>query len=195
MANTFRKIYKKTGNNGNDSDYQLIGNIGVNGVELDIMKGASSDSDGEIGLVPKPSNGKSNRFLSSDGTWKTVSYNNVPRSTVSLPAITHNKINSLNIETPGLYIIFFRARVSKISGVTVNNPNLCLIQMRITSSNDQVGYLFTSPHYVDQDDSFNEYDIVRITEPTTVDLTFYHNVTGYNMTCNYSSICAYLLEE
>ena len=47
MANTFRKVYKKTGNSGSSSDYQLVGNIGVNGVELDIMKGAASSSAGD----------------------------------------------------------------------------------------------------------------------------------------------------
>ena len=51
LANTFRKIYKKTGSSGTSSDYQLVGNIGVDGVELDIMKGATSGADGEIGLV------------------------------------------------------------------------------------------------------------------------------------------------
>ena len=50
MANTFHEVYKKTGTNS----YQLVGNVGVNGVKLDIMKGASSDTVGEIGLVPKP---------------------------------------------------------------------------------------------------------------------------------------------
>ena len=54
MANTFRKIYKRTGSSGTAADYQLVGNVGVNGVELDIMKGATSSSSGEIGLVPKP---------------------------------------------------------------------------------------------------------------------------------------------
>ena len=54
MANTFRKIYKKTGNSGSSSDYQLVGNIGVGGVELDIMQGTSADADSEICLVPKP---------------------------------------------------------------------------------------------------------------------------------------------
>ena len=53
MANTFRKIYKKTGNSGTSSDYTLVGTVGVNGVELAVMKGASSSSNGEIGLVPK----------------------------------------------------------------------------------------------------------------------------------------------
>ena len=68
MANTFRKVYKKTGNNGNESDYQLIANVGVNGVDLDLMKGATTEANGELGLVPKPVSGKSNRYLSSDGT-------------------------------------------------------------------------------------------------------------------------------
>ena len=78
MANTFRKIYKKTGNSGSSSDYQLVGNVGVNGVELDIMKGATLSSEGEIGLVPKPPilededaiDGKWHaKYLASDGQW------------------------------------------------------------------------------------------------------------------------------
>ena len=72
MANTFRKIYKKTGNSGSASDYQLVGNIGVNGVELDIMKGASSSVDGQIGLVPKPTAGSAERYLSANGTFKEI---------------------------------------------------------------------------------------------------------------------------
>ena len=79
MANTFRKIYKKTGNNGNDSDYQLIANVGVNGVDLDIMKGATEESEGEIGLVPKAEIGKTNRYLASNGLWKTLTFNSVPK--------------------------------------------------------------------------------------------------------------------
>ena len=128
MANTFRKVYKKTGNNGNESDYQLIANVGVNGVDLDLMKGATTEANGELGLVPKPVSGKSNRYLSSDGTWKTISYSNVPRTAINIPATTHTKINSLTIEEPGLYIIFFRARVSEIRGANVGNQlNQCLI--------------------------------------------------------------------
>lgn len=72
MANTFRKVYKKTGNSGSSSDYQLVGNVGVDGVELDIMKGASSSTDGQIGLVPKPSAGSSERYLSANGTFKSI---------------------------------------------------------------------------------------------------------------------------
>ena len=69
MANTFRKIYKKTGSSGTSSDYQLVGNVGVNGVELDIMKGATSEADGEIGLVPKPTINERGKVLCGDGTW------------------------------------------------------------------------------------------------------------------------------
>ena len=71
MANTFRKIYKKTGNSGSSSDYELVGNIGVNGVELDIMQGASSSEDGKIGLVPKPTAGQEDYILFGNGTWKS----------------------------------------------------------------------------------------------------------------------------
>ena len=197
MANTFRKVYKKTGNNGNESDYQLIANVGVNGVDLDLMQGATTEADGELGLVPKPISGKSNRYLSSDGTWKTISYSNVPRTAINIPATTRTKINSLTIEEPGLYIIFFRARVSGIRGANVGNQlNQCLIQTALTSeNNNEVGYLATRAHFVVQDDSFNEYDIVRITESTTVNMTIYHNASGYTMTCGYSSISAVLLEE
>lgn len=69
MSNTFRKIYKKTGNSGSSSDYQLVGNVGVNGVELDLMKGATTEADGEIGLVPKPTAGQENYLLSGGGVW------------------------------------------------------------------------------------------------------------------------------
>ena len=78
LANTFRKIYKKTGSSGTSSDYTLVGNVGVDGVELDIMKGATLESNGEIGLVPKPpkitdedelNGGWHAKYLASDGQW------------------------------------------------------------------------------------------------------------------------------
>ena len=72
MANTFRKVYKKTGNSGSASDYQLVGNIGVGGVELDLMKGATSSVDGELGLVPKPTKGQENFVLTGGGTFDSI---------------------------------------------------------------------------------------------------------------------------
>ena len=68
---TFNKIYKKVANNGDSNDYQVVGQVGVNGVPLDIMKGASSSADGEIGLIPKPTKGEHGKFLRADGTWQT----------------------------------------------------------------------------------------------------------------------------
>ena len=68
---TFNKIYKKISNNGNANDYQAVATVGVNGIDLGIMKGASSSVDGEIGLVPKPTKGQQNRYLRADGTWQT----------------------------------------------------------------------------------------------------------------------------
>ena len=79
MANTFRKIYKKTGNAGTSADYTLVGNIGVNGVELNIMKGASEEADGELGLVPKPLKTQQDYLLSGSGVW--VSQNDLLGST------------------------------------------------------------------------------------------------------------------
>ena len=73
---TFNKIYKKVANNGNSNDYQVVGQVGVDGVNLDIMKGANSSSAGEIGLVPKPAAGANNRYLRSDGTWAVPPDNN-----------------------------------------------------------------------------------------------------------------------
>ena len=104
MTNTFRKIYKKTGNSGSSSDYQLVGNVGVNGVELDIMKGASSSVDGEIGLVPKPTMGTANRYLRCDGTWS------VPPNTVST-------LSSLGITATA-------SELNRLDGITATTKEL-----------------------------------------------------------------------
>ena len=202
MANTFRKIYKKTGNNGNDSDYQLIANVGVNGVDLDIMKGATEESEGEIGLVPKAEIGKTNRYLASNGLWKTLTFNDVifQKKSVSCAYNTHTRVNELIIEEPGLYIIFFRARISRVTGVAGDPQNpmgFCLVQTQLHSEgSSMVSYVASRPHFFSQNSSINEYDIVRISEPNTkVFMTVYHNIGGHTMTCEYSSISALLLEE
>lgn len=41
------------------------------------MVGATASEAGEAGLVPAPAKGNENRFLSGDGTWKDVSYNDL----------------------------------------------------------------------------------------------------------------------
>ena len=101
MANTFRKVYKKTGNSGTSSDYQLVGNIGVNGVELDIMKGSSSSTDGELGLVPKPTKGQENYVLTGNGKFTKIS-----------TAIDNDNYWSLtSIDGTGCYVRYDRSTV------------------------------------------------------------------------------------
>ena len=202
MANTFRKIYKKTGNAGTSADYTLVGNIGVDGVELDIMKGASEEADGELGLVPKPVAGNFNRYLASDGTWKTISYcNSVDDATPkSLPFNQHTRLTELTIEEPGIYIIFFRAVVTRIKGANVGNQlNACLVQTQLHVENEgdaNVNYVATRPHYIEQNNSFNEYDIARVNNPNAkIYMTIYHNAGGYSIYCGYSSVCAIRLDK
>ena len=202
MANTFRKIYKKTGNAGTSADYTLVGNIGVDGVELDIMKGASEEADGELGLVPKPVAGNFNRYLASDGTWKTISYcNSVDDATPkSLPFNQHTRLAELTIEEPGIYIIFFRAVVTRIKGANVGNQlNACLVQTQLHVENEgdaNVNYVATRPHYIEQNNSFNEYDIARVNNPNAkIYMTIYHNAGGYSIYCGYSSVCAIRLDK
>ena len=129
MANTFRKIYKKTGSSGTSSDYQLVGNVGVDGVELDIMKGASSSAAGEIGLVPKPAAGSSNRYLRCDGTWA------VPPDTN-----TTYKLSDFGITATA-------AEINKLDGITASKTQLNftdgLTSNKITSVSNSVSSLST----------------------------------------------------
>ena len=106
VANTFRKIYKKTGNSGSDADYELIANVGVNGIDLDLMKGATTELDGEIGLIPKPSAGTINRYLRCDGTWA------VPPDTNT----TYN-LSSFGITATA-------AEINKLDGLTASKTEL-----------------------------------------------------------------------
>ena len=69
MANTFRKVYKKSYTPGGNPTYELVRTVGVNNVELDLMKGCTHINDGELGLVPKPVAGKEHAYLRGDGEW------------------------------------------------------------------------------------------------------------------------------
>ena len=88
------KFYRKISNKGDTSDYELVGSIGVNGIPLNIMKGADTTTDGEIGLVPKPTKGNSNRFLRSDGTWVVP-----PNTTYSVASTSANGLMSASDKT------------------------------------------------------------------------------------------------
>ena len=133
MTNTFRKVYKKIGNSGSASDYQLVGNIGVNGIELDIMKGATSSVDGQIGLVPKPTSDDVNSILTGIGIWNSLDtiiensekytalktfVDNMPIVRAGTEVITNG--NNYKI---GRYSIFGTTHVNEKLGVT-NSSNL-----------------------------------------------------------------------
>ena len=72
MADIINKFYRKIVNNGNDNDYELVGTIGVNGIELAVLQGCSADASGQQGLVPAPAAGYQNRILTGDAAWKTI---------------------------------------------------------------------------------------------------------------------------
>ena len=48
MTDIINKFYRKIGNNGDNTDYDLVGEIGVNGVPLGVMQGATFSSDGKL---------------------------------------------------------------------------------------------------------------------------------------------------
>ena len=159
MANTFRKVYKKTGNSGTSSDYQLVGNIGVNGVELNIMKGASSSISGEIGLVPKPTAGEENCILTGDGVWnqfdnileKSQKFISIENIVVNTPLIRAGSVVLKNTSSSYIkrYTIFSNNDLKNIFGLDTNvelhHANTTVIFMN--------GDTVASPN----DDYFSEY--------------------------------------
>lgn len=48
----FNKVYKKVANNGNSSDYALVGQVGVDGNPLDIYKLNQDPTKNTPGLIP-----------------------------------------------------------------------------------------------------------------------------------------------
>ena len=131
MANTFRKIYKKTGNSGSTSDYQLVGNVGVNGVELDIMKGATSSADGEIGLVPKPTAGQQNRILTGNGTFQTV------KSILTSESLIKN---NLTTTTSGSILDAYQGKVLN-DKITSTNSTVSSLNSKLTTATSRVSSL------------------------------------------------------
>lgn len=55
----FNSLYKA-------SDWNVVQN------NIDVMQGASNNSDGSRGLVPAPTSSDNNHFLRGDGTWQAV---------------------------------------------------------------------------------------------------------------------------
>nr|DAM53481.1 MAG TPA: hypothetical protein [Caudoviricetes sp.] len=71
------------------------------------MVGATASEAGAAGLVPAPAEGNENRFLSGDGTWKDILYNDlkdIPDST--LVEATDGNYSDYNVQSVLLRIIY-----------------------------------------------------------------------------------------
>ena len=162
VANTFRKIYKKTGNSGSDADYELIANVGVNGIDLDIMKGATTKADGEIGLVPKPSAGTINRYLRCDGTWA------VPPDTN-----TTYDLSSFGITATA-------AEINKLDGLTASKTELNYTDGVTSSIQNQLNNKAASNHSHNGLIAYSSSEVVNTTKGLT--WNFYTGL-GYRPKC------------
>lgn len=65
----FNKVYKKVANNGNSSDYALVGQIGVDGTPLAEYKYVGSSGVGTFGLVPSLNTSGDEYFLTGE-SWR-----------------------------------------------------------------------------------------------------------------------------
>lgn len=92
---TFTEIYKKTGTAGTAADYEVVAKVGVGGVPLAVMKGASSSAAGVQGLVPAPASGNQAKYLRGDGTWQTPPYPGTA-STSANGLMTSTMVSTLN---------------------------------------------------------------------------------------------------
>ena len=72
----------KVGNNLTIENDGTLNAIDTN-TTYSVMTGATSNADGESGLVPKPTSGNQNKYLKADGTWSTptnTTYTNATQS-------------------------------------------------------------------------------------------------------------------
>ena len=153
---------KKTGNSGSDADYELIANVGVNGIDLDIMKGATTKADGEIGLVPKPSAGTINRYLRCDGTWA------VPPDTNT----TYN-LSSFGITATA-------AEINKLDGLTASKTELNYTDGVTSSIQNQLNNKAASNHSHNGLIAYSSSEVVNTTKGLT--WNFYTGL-GYRPKC------------
>lgn len=65
----FNKVYKKIANNGNISDYALVGQVGVDGTPLAEYKYNGSSGSGTFGLVPSLNSNGDEYFLTGE-SWR-----------------------------------------------------------------------------------------------------------------------------
>ena len=128
MADIINKFYKKIANNGNDSDYELVGTIGVDGVELAVLQGCSASANGQQGLVPAPVSGYQNRILTGDATWKTI---NTLLSNSGLIK------NNLTTTASGSVLDAYQGKVLN-DKITSTNSTVSSLNSKLTTANNNI---------------------------------------------------------
>ena len=128
MADIINKFYRKIANNGNDSDYELIGTIGVNGIELAVLRGCSASTNGQQGLVPAPASGYQNRILTGDATWKTVN---------TLLSNSGMIKNNLTTASSGLILDAYQGKVLN-DKITSTNSTVSSLNSKLTTANNNI---------------------------------------------------------
>ena len=128
MADIINKFYRKIANNGNDSDYELVGTIGVNGIELAVLQGCSASANGQQGLVPAPTSGYQNRILTGDATWKTI---NTLLSNSGLIK------NNLTTSSSGSVLDAYQGKVLN-DKITSTNSTVSSLSSKLTTANNNI---------------------------------------------------------
>lgn len=112
VATTTRLGGVKAGNNITISGDGTISATDTN-TTYDVMEGATSEANGQSGLVPAPTQGQQTRFLRGDGTWQVpinTTYSNATQSKdglmssedkTKLDGIEENANNYVHPTTPG----------------------------------------------------------------------------------------------
>ena len=128
MADIINKFYRKIANNGNDNDYELVGTIGVNGIELAVLQGCSADASGQQGLVPAPAAGYQNRILTGDAAWKTI---NTLLSNSGLIK------NNLTTSSSGSVLDAYQGKVLN-DKITSTNSTVSSLNSKLTTANNNI---------------------------------------------------------
>ena len=128
MSTVINKFYRKIANNGNDGDYELVGTVGVGGIELAVLRGCSASANGQQGLVPAPVSGYQNRILTGDATWKTI---NTLLSNSGLIK------NNLTTTASGSVLDAYQGKVLN-DKITSTNSTVSSLNSKLTTANNNI---------------------------------------------------------
>ena len=128
MADIINKFYRKIANNGNDNDYELVGTIGVNGIELAVLQGCSTSANGQQGLVPAPASGYQNRILTGDATWKTIN---------TLLSNSGMIKNNLTTTSSGSILDAYQGKLLN-DKITTTNSTVSSLSSKLTTANNNI---------------------------------------------------------